>query len=76
MRIIEVEIPVVVFRAREAGEVPSLNHNIDSIIDRYSKPYSDLYRPADQPPPCEPSQPSNVIGSIMIDSNHLRGRET
>jgi hypothetical protein len=74
VRIIEVEIPVVVFRTRETAEVPSLNHNIDSIIDRYSKPYSDLYRPAEYAPPCDPPQPSNVIGSIMIDSNHLRGR--
>lgn len=65
-----------------------LNHNnIDSIINRYSKPYSDLYNPLKLRPAPEllpapapetthtPGQ-SNVIASIMIDSNHLRPRET
>jgi hypothetical protein len=62
-----------------------VNNNIESIINRFSKPYSELYQ---QPPlpiatqnanettnPQTPA-PSQIVASIMIDSNHLPPKET
>lgn len=74
----------VVVRCEESDLKSHLN-NIDSIINRYSKPYSDLFQKELLPIPAEPllmtpevNPPSNIITSIMIDSTHnnLRPKET
>ena len=50
-------------------------NNIDSIINRFSKPYEEMYKQSNTLTPNMNSKNSNIIASIMIDSNH-RPKET
>ena len=55
---------------QEESEVASNINNIDSIINRFSRPYEDIYRQNNTLSPYVNSKNSNIIASIMIDSNH------
>lgn len=50
-------------------------NNIESIINRFSRPYEDIYKQNNTLTPNINSKHSNIIASIMIDSNH-RPKET